>query len=110
MTPTILQLNWLKLREKNVYDICVFMFKIVKNDMPDWFMTSPTVGDVLETRTRQSRDLFIQPNRTDLAGNAFVNKGPRQWNQLPDYFKDIQSLDIFKGFLKNLLLARQAAN
>ena len=46
VTPILEKLPWLRMDKKYFYDICILMFKIKNQLLPDWLFNMPTEGDV----------------------------------------------------------------
>ena len=59
VTPIIKQLEWLKIKEKNIYGICIMSFKIIKNEFPEGFMTLQTIINNPTGNTRQNNNLQV---------------------------------------------------
>lgn len=106
-TPVINKLQWLKIEEKCIYDICITVFKILQQTFPEWLITVQTVNQVRSVITRQRNDLFVNRTRTDMGSRSFKVKGPLLWNKLPSHVKDTLSLSVFKIRLKKYLLTMQ---
>ena len=107
ISPIIRQLQWLKVKEKNIYDTCIMVFKAVNHCLPNWLMTFPTVGEIVKVRTRQSNDLFVERIRTTTGSRSMRIKGPIQWNKLPKEVQNTNRLNSFKEMLKKYLLRLQ---
>ena len=104
-TPFIEKLNWLKMDKKLIYDILVFVFKVLKGDIPNYAIQFPYVNSLQGRRnTRQDKDLLVPRKRTFIADRALNVKGPKYWNSLPLEIKSLVNLKIFKSKLKAFLL------
>ena len=102
-TPLIEELGWLKIEEKITYDVCVYVFKILNKEIPNWVTPFQTVGMQRGRQTRQSNDLFIPRKRTTIANKAIPVRGAREWNRLPTNIKDANVNTIFKNKLKTFM-------
>ena len=106
VTPLFKKLGWMRMENKYNYDICVLIFKILNNQLPDWLFSLPTVenmrADGVNTRNRES--LFIPRTRSNLGARALHVKGPTLWNALPPDIKSCQSIFSFKSKLNNYIL------
>ncbi len=69
--PAYKELNWLKIKKKYAYDICVAMFKIINNVYPDCLYSFPTVH-ISVSATRQQNNLVVPRSRTDTGARAFT--------------------------------------
>ena len=107
VTPHLNNLQWLKIENKCAYDICVYIFKILKNQLPSWLLTLPLVSEYNLRNTRQQNNLFVPPTRTKIGERTLLVRGPKLWNDLPDGIKDVSSVVIFKKNLKKHLLQNQ---
>jgi len=105
VSPIIKQLKWLKIKEKNIYDTCVMVFKILNHSFPSWVISFQTVGDLRDVETRQRNDLYVDRARIDMGTRSLRNRGPFLWNKLPLQIKNTNSLNIFKNKLNNYLIS-----
>ena len=103
ITPYLNKLEWLKIENKYIFDICVHVFKILNNKSPSWLYNFPRVGEINERVTRQDNNLFVPQTRTLLGDREIRVRGPRLWNGLP---KEI-NITTFKKTLKKYLIETQ---
>ena len=107
ITPHLNRLEWLKIENKYIFDICVHIFKILNNQFPSWLYNIPRVGEFNNRNTRQDNNLFVPPTRT-LAGDKEIRiRGPRLWNNLPTEVKNAVNITAFKKSLKKHLIESQ---
>ena len=106
ISPTLQQLEWLKIKDKYTYEICMFVFKVLKSEYPSWLYNFPNVGSYRDALTRQNNNLQVTRYRTDLGSRSMLIRGPYQWNILPQYVKDSSGFSIFKKKLKHHFLNR----
>ena len=104
ITPTLKRLEWLKIKDKYNYEICVCMYKILNKEYPTWLYEFPTVRSVRDTSTRQDNNLYVNTYRTDYGARAMKIIGPLLWNQLPSNIKQCRSTYGFKNKLKEYIL------
>ena len=104
VSPIFSELGWLKVDQKIFFDLCIAVFKTIKNQTPSWVFSLPSNSSVREINTRQNNDLFIPRTTTDVGARSFLVKGPTLWNTLPKEITDIQSINIFKTKLKHFIL------
>ena len=102
-TPFIEELGWLKLEDKITYDVCVYVFKILNEEIPNWVTPFQAVGMQRGQQTRQNNDLCIPRKRTTITSKAISLRGAREWNRLPTNIKDTNVNTIFKNKLKTFM-------
>ena len=107
VTPHIKELKWLKIEQKCLYDTCIFVYKILRKQIPSWLLKLTTVRNVNPVMTRQQNDLFIPRTRTYTGARDTAVRGPMLWNNLPNLVKDGCSLGVFKNKLKEHYLSSQ---
>ena len=106
-TPFIQQLEWVKIKQKYMYEIAVAVFAVVRNIQPNWLASLPLVGDVHRVNTRQQLQLYVPHTNTCVGSRRFPVAGPLIWNSLPPHVKDSPSLTIFKRRLKDFYFSNQ---
>ena len=104
ITPFLLELGWLKIKDKYTFDVCVFVFKILRNFYPNWLHHFNTVDSVTGINTRQANNLVTRRAATVMGSRVIDTKAPILWNSLPDSLKDEESLTVFKNKLRKYLL------
>ena len=109
VTPILNDLKWMKIENVYVFNICLFVYKVLNDKLPPWLISLPTVDQVNAVRTRQANDLFAPRTSTDIGSRAILVKGPTLWNKLPYNIKEAGSLHIFKEKLRKYLLISQGA-
>lgn len=106
ISPTLQQLKWLKIKDKYIYEICMFVFKVLKRECPSWLYDFPKVGSSRNASTRQNNNLQVNRYRTDLGSRSMMIRCPSLWNELPQYVKDCSGINVFKKKLKDHFLNR----
>ena len=106
ISPTLQQLQWLKIKDKYAYEVCMFVYKVLKREYPSWLYNFPSVGSYRETSTRQNNNLQVTRYRTDLGSRSMLIRSPSQWNSLPQDVKDCSGFSVFKKKLKHHFLNR----
>ena len=104
ITPTLEKLKWIRIKERYSYEVCLFIFKILRKQYPSWLYCFPKVGNNRNASTRQNEDLFVRKYRTYLGSRSMTVKGPSCWNTLPQDVKKCVSVESFKNKLKNVFL------
>ena len=91
------QVQWLTVNQLIVYHTLVTVFKVRKNNEPEYLALK------LNNDTRTGRILI--PN-TDLrlAQNSFVIRGSSNWNTLPEHIRNQVKIGSFKKLVKIWIL------
>lgn len=108
VSPAIKRLNWLKIENKCSFDICMFIFKILKKRFPEWLYRN--IFDISITRDRPSRqrqNLYVHRVNTEIGTRMIPVRGPKTWNKLPIAIRDITSINVFKDRLRKYFLDNQ---
>ena len=100
-------MGWLKVESKIIYDICLFIYKILHEHLPQRILTLETVDQVISRQTRQSNHLVVPRRRTVRADKAVSVRGPKLWNRLPKDIKECTNFSVFKKELKSYLFMKQ---
>ena len=108
-TPYINELEWLKIENKVVYDVCSFIYRILYEHVPQRILKLETVEQVRSRQTRQSGRLMVPRRRTVIADRAVSVRGPKLWNALPQEIKESENFSGFKKKLKSHLFTKQLA-
>ena len=95
------------MKDKYSYDVCVFIFKVIRNKFPDWLYHFDTVDTKTGITTRQAKDLVVRRANTYIEGREMSTRGPQLWNSLPSALKDAASLTSFRNKMKYLLNKNQ---
>ena len=106
-TPIIKDLKWLKVKESFCFDICTFIYKILKGHLPRRLLSLATVREVSLARTRQQHNLVIPRSSTVAGERNLAVRGPKLWNDIPQIIKSSSSLYTFKKELKSYFLSLQ---
>ena len=104
-SPILKKLEWLNIREKIEYDLCILIFKLLHNLLPAGLFTLDTVGARRERTTRANNNLFIHRTVTDIGGRSLVKQGSLLWNKLPNSLKRETNVNSFKQNLKKYILS-----
>ncbi|XP_037787080.1 uncharacterized protein LOC119582723 [Penaeus monodon] len=104
VSPILNELQWLRIDQKCAFDLCILVFKILRQQLPHWLFPLPNVSDGHGLGTRQSNDLLVPRTFTYIGKKSFHVRGPLLWNSLPQSLKDVESIISFKKKLKVFLL------
>ena len=107
VTPYLLQLRWLKLHNKYMYDSLVLVYNIVNGKVPQHLFPMPYVEDICPVSTRQSHQLYVPKAKTHTGGRSFMITGPKFWNSLPPEVRAANSIPSFHKNLTTYLLQKQ---
>ncbi len=98
---TCMQLEWLKIEKKFIFEVAVNVFKIKIKLFPDWFMQFPTNNEIFQNRyTTRQHNLYVSHTNTDDGARSFIVLGPKIWNALPDNVPNSLTLQVFRKRLK----------
>ena len=90
----LINLHWLRIRERIIFKVIVFVFKCL-NEMAPVELSSLLIVDNNESCTLKYRFLNSVYGR-----RSFRYAAPRLWNALPISIRKLNSLDNFKSKLK----------
>ena len=83
------------------------VYKCLSGDAPDYLkeLLNEHTPNRQGLRSEQSYKRLVVPRtvRKTFASRAFSVYGPSLWNQIPNYLKELNSLDKFKKDLKTFL-------
>ena len=104
ITPTLIQLHWLPIRQRIKFKILLLTWKSLHGLAPSYI--NQLLTQYVPTRTLRSSDtLFLSIHKKiSLYGNtAFSSCAPTPWNSLPMDIHCCVSLDVLKNHLKTFL-------
>ena len=106
VSPFIKELGWLKIKEKYKYNVCTFVFKALRNYIPDWLYNFTTAHSEHGLNTRHSSNLAIRRVNLELGSREMNGRGPTYWNEIPVCIQNSITLPSFKEKLRNYMLMR----
>ncbi len=81
------------------------MYMSLNNQLPVCLSNIYRVNnDIHNYNTRQRLEPHRMKQRTTLAANSFISKGPSLWHELPNNLKTSENIKIFSHRLRNLLI------
>ena len=86
--------------------ICIFMFKIMTDLLPEKLKKNfKLVSEVSSRDTRHStgHKLYVPKPRLELTKKSFIYNGAMLWNSLPDHVRYAPGLECFKTLLDDVL-------
>lgn len=99
-------LQFLSMKQRLCYNVCIFIFKILKNLLPEQLRNRiEIVGSESERQTRQAGDIVIQYRRTRSAQKSLYYEGVRMYNDFPAELKRCERIELFKRMLKEYILS-----
>ena len=109
VTPLLIELHWLPVRQRIIFKILLYTFKALHGAAPTYL--TELISPYVPRRALRSADqlLLEQPtHKLKLTGlRAFSVCAPYLWNSVPFEIKSSASVSIFKAKLKTYLF-RQA--
>ena len=101
-TKAFNKLNWKNLETKRKLHICIFVYKCLKNLVPDYLCNYFDRNlNYHNYNTRRKRDLHLPQPKRNLGKRTFRYSGVILFNSLPMDLKSIESLPFFKTRLKH---------
>ena len=106
ITPHLMELHWLKIKEHIVYKVCVLMYKCIKGLAPQYLFKVVIKDHGCSLWSTTLNNLPTVRCNTAIAHNsAFSSTSPRLWNMLPNDIKSSSDLEAFKTRLKAFLFS-----
>ena len=88
-------LKWMSVKQRLFYNLCIFLWKIVNNQVPSYLQNIFTpVTEVHSYQTRASTSCKFFRSRSSPKTLSFI--GTKIWNELPQHVRDARSLFSFK--------------
>jgi hypothetical protein len=106
ITPELISLHWLPIRERIAFKILVLVFKSLHQQTPKYISAMLQVKPVrrqLRSTSSSSPHFTELRTQTTFGDRAFSCIAPHLWNQLPELIKSAKSVEIFKKLLKHHL-------
>ena len=105
ITPVLKELHWLPVVKRIQFKVVTTVFKAMHDTAPAYLQElivpyAPSRG----LRSREHNLLCVPFTRSTVTGSrAFSIAGPKLWNALPQYLRDISDISTFKKQLKTHL-------
>ena len=97
VTDKIRQLHWLRVEERIVYKIILFVYKFFTSNGPAF------LDNILEIADLESRLLTRKNLNSKYGRRSFRYVAPHFWNRLPFELRTLNSDELFKKKLKHIL-------
>ncbi len=104
IAPVFRELQWLRIKQKYLFDFTVTVYKVLKRFYPDWFLSFKSRRAITNGITRQTQQLYVPRTNTHTGDRCIDVLGPTLWNTLPPTVTQAPTLSTFKAKLKKFLL------
>jgi hypothetical protein len=94
--------GWQTLAKRRVNQSLVLLFKMMRNEASEQLtaLVPERTGDRAEYNIRSGRNLSVPRSRSTAHQNSFLPSSCRKWNELPQDYKQINSVEGFKDKLR----------
>ena len=107
VTPILKSLHWLPIRQRIIFKVLLMTYKIINGLAPEYLsnlISLRSSSSLRPLRSSTTLQLTLGPRtNTSYGDRAFSVFAPIQWNKLPSYIHNANSLDQFKTLLKTHL-------
>lgn len=107
ITPALIELHWLPVKQRIIYKICLLVHKSLTNTAPPYlrelFVPLSTLPSRSSLRSSSSTNLSVPATRLRFGDRAFAVAGSRYWNLLPADIRSTPDIQNFKSKLKTYL-------
>ena len=98
------ELHWLPVKARVMFKVLVILFRVIMGTAPSYLKTMfDPIRQGYRLRSQNDTNFHIPRRRTKLADRSIAVTGPKWWNDLPNYLKDIKSETRFRAHLKTYL-------
>ena len=102
------KLNWLNIKNLIFFNVCIFLYKIQNNLLPDQLKEYITQNfEYHEHNTRFKNDFHLNNSSKLVVYKSIFHKGINEYNKLKDTIKNQKNFKKFKTALKNYLYLKQ---
>ena len=107
LTPHFINLHWLKIQERIIYNTATFVYKCIHDLASSYLSDLIDLQHGKQLRSANQIKLPVAKVRTSIvARSSFSVRGPKVWNELPLDVKTCETLDTFKRKLKMYLFTK----
>ena len=106
ITPTLMRLHWLPLKQRVIFKIVLLVYKALHGLAPKYICDMLTYKQSSNYSLRSDEQVLLHvptTRRKSFGDRAFLKAGPTLWNLLPYEIRFSPSLDSFKINLKTFL-------
>jgi hypothetical protein len=104
ITPALIELHWLPVRQRIAYKLCLLVHKSLTGQAPLYLseLLQPVsrISSRSALRSATSSNILIPRTKLHFGDRAFSVAGARQWNTLPTDLRSIVDTVVFKKQLK----------
>ena len=101
------RLHWLKVPERIIFKILLMTYKILHGLAPSYIAELISPNDNNRQLRSSSQDLLKETTTKNAFGDrAFQHAAPKEWNKIPKFIRDCETLDDFKAKLKTELFKK----
>ena len=108
ITPSLIKLHWLPVKQRIEFKIALLVFKAVNGLSPVYLTNLLQIQPTRRYKLRSDDKelLFIPRSKSKPGDCAFIIAGPRIWNNLPLDIRLSANLETFKKILKTYLFKK----
>ncbi len=106
-TPNLKKLGWLRIENTYKYEICIMVYNILNESIPNYILSLPNVRDIRPLPTRQQNQLYVPHTNTTTGDRSALVAAPRLWNSLPACVRNAGTIFSFKRQLLRHFLMEQ---
>ena len=117
ITEVLIDLHWLKIKERIVYKILIFTFKAFIDRTDPLYLCELIEQQKSNTNTRLAGDAFLlklpPPSRNcadTFFERSFLDGAPYEWNKLDGRVRRLTDFNMFKSEIQTLLFLRYFDN
>ena len=104
ITPTLMDLHWLPMKQRIEYKIILLTWKAIHNLAPVYIRNMLfTYTSGLNLRSTNKHLLKVPRTRSSYGDRSFIALAPNLWNHLPQHLRILDSLHSFQTQLKSHL-------
>ena len=109
--PLFYELHTLKIKDINIFQTSIFMFKFKSKLLPETFDKMFTYNsNIHKYPTRIANDFHLTNPRLLLSHKSMRHHGPDIWNSLPEATKNSPSINSFKTNMKKYMLSKYTSH
>ncbi|XP_046743250.1 uncharacterized protein LOC124409579 [Diprion similis] len=100
--------NFLTIRQRLMYNVCLFVYKIMRGTMPRYLREQiRMVGETHNYNTRQKKNINIEYRKTTAGQKCVTYTGFEMYNKLPADVKEATNINEYKRKLLEYIKRRQ---
>ncbi len=82
-TPFLKKLGRLRIENKYKYKICIMVYNILNENIPNYILSLKNDRDIRSLPTRQQNQLYVPHTNTSTGARSALVAAPHLWNSLP---------------------------